>query len=65
MKKKSNILKKWAGIFFLSLVIAVSFSACKTEGKLLDMTYTYDEDTIYWPTAESFKLEKVGWKISE
>lgn len=65
MKKKSNILKKWAGIFFLSLVIAVSFSACKTEGKLLDMTYTYDEDTIYWPTAESFKLEKVGWEISE
>ena len=65
MKKKSGILKKRLAVFFLSSVIAVSFSACKTEGKLLDMTYTYDEETIYWPTAEPFKLEKVGWEISE
>lgn len=34
-------------------------------GKLLDMTYVFDENTIYWPTAESFKLEKLGWKITE
>lgn len=65
MNSKDSILKKWVAVFFLSSVFAVSFSACKTEGKLLDMTYTYDEDTIYWPTAEPFKLEKVGWEISE
>ncbi len=33
--------------------------------KLLDMTYTFDENTIYWPTAEPFTLEKLGWGISE
>jgi len=35
------------------------------QGKLLDMTYAYDESTIYWPTAKSFKLVKVAWGISE
>ena len=33
--------------------------------KLLDMTYTFDEGSIYWPTAKSFKLDKVSWGISE
>jgi kynurenine formamidase len=33
--------------------------------KLLDMTYTFDNSTIYWPTAEPFKLEKLNWGISE
>jgi kynurenine formamidase len=63
MEKKT--LKKWAAVVFTGAVIAVSFSACKSEGKLLEMTYVYDENTIYWPTAESFKLEKVFWGISE
>ena len=30
-------------------------------GKLLDMTYPFDENAIYWPTAEPFKLEKLYW----
>jgi len=34
-------------------------------GKLLDMTYPFDENTIYWPTAEPFKLEKLDWGILE
>lgn len=34
-------------------------------GKLLDMTYTFDATTIYWPTAEPFKLEKLDWRINE
>ena len=63
--EKNTILEKWAPVLFIGVVIAVSFSACKTEGKLLDMTYVYDEDTIYWPTAESFKQEKIGWGISD
>lgn len=32
-------------------------------GKLLDMTYPYDENTIYWPTAEPFRIEKVEWRV--
>jgi kynurenine formamidase len=63
--EKKTVLKKWTEVFFISAIISASFFACKTEGKLLEMTYPYDEDTIYWPTAESFKLEKVFWGISE
>ncbi len=33
-------------------------------GKLLDMTYAFDEQTIYWPTAESFFLMKLDWKVN-
>ena len=30
------------------------------EKKLLDMTYPFAEDTLHWPTARPFKLEKVN-----
>ena len=26
--------------------------------RLVDLTYSYDENTIYWPTAEGFKWKK-------
>ncbi len=31
--------------------------------KLLDMTYPFSESTIYWPTAEPFKQEKLNWRV--
>ncbi len=65
MKRGNKILKKWIVSFLISFVIIASFSACRSEGRLLDMTYPYDENTIYWPTAEPFNLEKVSWGISE
>ena len=27
-------------------------------GRVIDLSYTFDADTVYWPTAETFKLEK-------
>jgi len=33
--------------------------------RLLDMTYPYDEETIYWPTAEGFTRTPVSWKIND
>lgn len=33
--------------------------------KLLDMSYAFDESSIYWPTAKSFNLDKVSRGISE
>jgi kynurenine formamidase len=29
--------------------------------RLVDLTYTFDENTIYWPTAEGFKWKKDAW----
>ncbi|HYH89935.1 MAG TPA: cyclase family protein [Solirubrobacteraceae bacterium] len=30
------------------------------EGRLVDLSHPFDEQTIYWPTAATFKLEKVA-----
>lgn len=33
--------------------------------RTLDMTYPYDENTIYWPNATTFNLAKGNWGINE
>lgn len=52
-------------IFFITVLLLTgpvhSWGASAGTGKLLDMTYPFDENTIYWPTAEPFKLEKLVW----
>ena len=32
--------------------------------KVIDLTYPFDENTIYWPTAKSFDWQKESWGIS-
>jgi len=32
--------------------------------KLVDLTYAFDESTIYWPTAKPFLWEKESWGVS-
>jgi kynurenine formamidase len=52
----------------VSLFLDVSCKSLHTShetNKLLDMTYMFDENTIYWPTAEPFKLEKLDWRTLE
>jgi kynurenine formamidase len=65
MKSETGLLRKWIMQVFICLFVAAAFSGCGSKEKLLDMTYPYDENTIYWPTAKSFKLEKVSWGIDE
>jgi kynurenine formamidase len=31
------------------------------EAKLVDLTHTFDDDTIYWPTAKPFRWHKDAW----
>lgn len=65
MKTMNSSLKKWSVLIFISLLIAVFLYTYDFNGKLLDMTYPYDENTIYWPTAKSFTLEKLSWEVTE
>lgn len=32
--------------------------ACFPAGTVIDLSYRFDSETVYWPTAESFRLEK-------
>jgi kynurenine formamidase len=34
-------------------------------GKLLEMSYPFDEQTIYWPTAEGFHRTPVAWSVND
>jgi kynurenine formamidase len=35
------------------------------ESKLVDLTYNFDETTIYWPTAKPFLWEKEAWGVTQ
>jgi kynurenine formamidase len=39
---------------------AVAAAASIDENKVIDLTYPFDEHTIYWPTAKPFQLEVVS-----
>jgi len=58
-------MKRMLELFALSLVsmLALSCQADAPEpfaGTLIDLSHSYDEQTVFWPTAEGFKLEKVA-----
>jgi len=42
-------------VLMVTIMACPGYAAGKT-GRLLDMTYVYDENTIYWPNATPFKL---------
>jgi kynurenine formamidase len=66
MKKGRGVSCKKSTVFIFMCVVTVAFlHAQDTKGKLLDMTYPYDEDTIYWPTAKPFMLDKLNWGLTE
>jgi kynurenine formamidase len=50
----------------LVFLTALTFANCGgpsvpfTTGTMVDLSHTYDTTTVFWPTAESFRLEKVA-----
>lgn len=65
MRTTDPLLKKFPIFVFIIFVFVMCQQAQQPGGKLLDMTYPYDESTIYWPTATPFKLDKVSWGTTE
>jgi len=37
----------------------------KIQGKILDMTYPFGDNSIYWPTGKSFKAKPMSWGIND
>jgi kynurenine formamidase len=68
MRNPNPILKKTAVLALGALGLAAAgfgpalyFSAqSQAKGQILDMTYPYEESTIYWPTAKPFHLQRVA-----
>lgn len=52
-------------LFFSLFIILIGMGGCQslrqTSGTLLDLTYPFDEHTIYWPNNASFHWEQSSW----
>lgn len=58
MRTPNIILVRLSVIPCFVLCFALTDFARADTGKILDMTYVYDNNTIYWPTAAPFKLTR-------
>lgn len=60
------LLKGFIFFLFSSLIAfgSIAFSE-NLHGRWIDLTHDFAEDTIYWPTAETFKLDTVFEGISD
>jgi kynurenine formamidase len=47
-----------AGVLLAVATLAGAAPPVLDESKLVDLTYTFDDATIYWPTEEGFRLER-------
>ncbi len=58
---KIRIAALQAGVLFLTLTVGFmgSLSGAHAESKLIDLTHSFDQHTIYWPTSKSFRLAPV------
>ena len=60
-------------IILISLLTCIFFLGCNKkqnsinldDAKIIDLTYSFGKETIYWPTAESFKLDTVFAGITD
>src|SRR6476661_6091010 len=43
-------------LFLISIFLVSALHAQSTR-RIIDLTYPFDSDSVYWPTAETFKLE--------
>jgi kynurenine formamidase len=47
---------RYFALFLISILFVSTLYATPT-GRIVDLTYAFDSDSVYWPTAETFKLE--------
>lgn len=62
------MIRKFSGTFIcliLLMLMAPSIRAAEGGGNILEMTYPYDEATIYWPTAQPFNIEKAAFGLTK
>jgi kynurenine formamidase len=51
---------KTLAAFCLALALSLSPAYAIDDKKLVDLTYSFSEETLYWPTGKPFHLEKVS-----
>lgn len=57
MKCLGLLLFTVLGLLFTAQPVMAQRSATFPAGRVVDLSYAFDASTVYWPTAETFKLE--------
>lgn len=52
-------MKRYVAVFAAIVLVACQRPQAPFQGRWIDLSYEYSDETIYWPTAEPFKLEVV------
>jgi kynurenine formamidase len=65
--KCRNVLRVGAGCGMAGwlLLQVVSVASGELDGRIVDLTYAFDSETIFWPTEEGFVLEKGNEGVAE
>ncbi len=61
---KFNPALYWLLVIFI-FVGCTSRTNDLLSGKIVDLTHSYDENSVYWPTAKEFRLEQVSAGMTE
>lgn len=54
-----------ASWLLISLLLVGCRSSGQLSGKWIDLSHSFSDETVYWPTAEPFKLETVAAGVTE
>src|SRR5207244_8340691 len=61
----SLMARKALSLTFVIMVIVGGLAGAQIdERKLLDLTYPFDDKTIFWPTNKAFQWEKTEWGMT-
>lgn len=63
--QKKNFYQIFLFLFLFTLINFACQQEDQKKAKILEMTYPFDDSTIYWPTAKPFQLSKVFWGRTE
>lgn len=56
---------RWTLLFVAALAGACAGPPVIDESRVVDLSYSFDEQTVYWPTARRFELTEVAHGINE
>jgi len=62
---RQTLFKNILLLLILALLVQNPAMSIEPKGKILDMTYAFSNDSIYWPTGKAFKSEKVFRGIND
>jgi predicted GIY-YIG superfamily endonuclease len=65
-QKERLVVSRLASVLIAALLVCgcsappPTAAVTSTPGELVDLSHTYDASTIFWPTSETFRLDKVS-----